>query len=151
MQTTAYIDNKNTVKRKMSRNLVRYTQETVPAAVPAFDREQLLRTFLKQQDIKNSSRKTYKDSIHQFFAWLDQSGRSLQGLTREDIITFKNDLLHDGHSVLTVRSYLVAIRQFYKWAEGLRLYEDIAASVKNPRLHKQGSSGRFMKMHLTSD
>lgn len=106
----------------------------------------LLNTFLSSQDIRDSSKVTYKWALEQYFRWLKKTRRSLKGLTAADIMSFKNDLLKTDHSALTVGAYLTAVRQFYRWAEENYLYPNIADGVHPPR-NKKG----FKKMHLTDE
>ena len=116
---------------------------------PSGAREAVIAAFLARQDVMPSSLRTYRQSITRYLDWVESTGRELRSLTSADIIESKRHLIGTGLSTLTVRSYMVAVRRFYKWAEGMRLYEDIAAGVKSPRPRGGGPDGRFMKMHLT--
>ena len=109
------------------------------------DYDTLLKRFLSSQDIKPKSRETYSWAMTQYFRWLAETGRGLQGLTPADIVSFKSHLLEKGLSQLTVSAYLTAVRQFYHWTEICLLYPNIARSVRAPR----GKKG-FKKMHLTA-
>lgn len=104
----------------------------------------LMDAFLSSLDVKEKTRQTYYWAMVQYFDWLRKTGRSLHTLTNADILSFKTDLLRRRLTPLTVRAYLCAVRQFYCWAENVRLYPNIARSVKAPR-SKKG----FTKMHLT--
>ena len=106
--------------------------------------EILMDAFLTSLDVKEKTRQTYYWAMVQFFDWLRRTGRSLHTLTNADILSFKTDLLRRKLTPLTVRAYLCAVRQFYCWAENVRLYPNIARSVKAPR-SKKG----FKKQHLT--
>lgn len=125
---------------------------SVPATAPGLsftDTERVISAFLSEQDVKPSSLKTYRESLGQFFRWVGNSGRQLQSLTSADIVEYKQYLLFTGHQNLTVRAYIVAVRKFYQWAEGKRLYADIARPVKVPKANQGGSGRHFIKMHLT--
>lgn len=115
------------------------------------ERNVVIKAFLESQDVKKSSLKTYKESITQYFNWLDATKRSLQSLTTADIIEYKQFLLRSGHQTLTVRSYMIAVRKFYKWAEGMKFYANIAGEVKAPSNNKGGAGEHFTKMHLTEE
>ena len=55
--------------------------------------EDLIETFLADQDISESSRETYSRSLKQFTSWIYQSGRDRRpNLQREDILAFKDFL-----------------------------------------------------------
>lgn len=131
---------------------VRTVADTQPSTLlPSSEagRETVIEDFLAAQDVKDSSLKTYRESIGQYFNWLDRTGRTLDNLSSADVVEYKKRLLATGHKTLTVRSYLVAVKKFYKWAEGMRFYANIADDVKAPRPNQGGSKDHFIKMHLT--
>jgi len=101
-------------------------------------------TFVAAQDVKESSRTLYTRTLSQFFLWVEQERKSLQLLTRTDILEYKDSLLGSGRSNLTVGSYLVVVRKFFQWAESEKLYPNIAKDIKTPK-RKQA----FKKQHLT--
>lgn len=104
----------------------------------------LIAFFVSNQDVAESSRKLYSRVTSLFFEWVENTGRSISVLTRLDIIAYKEELLRQGLSALTVGSYLMAVRRFYEWTETLKLYPNIAKGVKSPR-KKQA----FKKQHLS--
>ncbi|MBP3497115.1 MAG: tyrosine-type recombinase/integrase, partial [Alistipes sp.] len=63
-------------------------------------------------------------------------------LTRADILAFKETLLHT-HSNLTIAGYMVALRRFYEWTEGCKLYPNIARGNKSPK-----RKNAYIKEHL---
>lgn len=77
-----------------------------------------------------------------FFRWVENSGRTISELTRADIIVFKESLLAK-QSNLSVANYLVAIRRFYEWTEGCKLYPNIARGIKSPK-----RKNAYLKEHL---
>ena len=99
--------------------------------------------FIAGQDVKESSRSLYTRTISQYFLWIEKTGRRLNSLTREDILEYKDYLLSDGLSALTISSYLVVVRKFYEWTESIKIYPNIARGIKTPR-RKQA----FKKQHL---
>lgn len=106
----------------------------------------LVATFISTQDVKESSRKLYTRTLSQYFLWIEKTGRSIDKLTRQDILEYKDYLLSSSLSNLTVSSYLSVVRKFYEWAEAERLYPNIGKSVKTPRRVQA-----FKKQHLTDD
>ena len=104
----------------------------------------LTATFVAAQDVKESSRTLYTRTLTQFFKWIGRTKRNLQTLTRTDILEYKDYLQSEGLSNLTVGSYIVAVRKFYEWAEGMKLYPNIAKGVKTPKRVQA-----FKKQHLT--
>lgn len=99
--------------------------------------------FIAGQDVKESSRSLYTRTLSQYFLWVERTSRRLNDLTREDILEYKDYLLSDGLSALTISSYLVVVRKFYEWTESIKIYPNIAKGIKTPR-RKQA----FKKQHL---
>lgn len=97
------------------------------------DINEAVQVFAAAQDVARSSRELYRRSVTLFFAWVGNTGRSVQALTAADIIQYKEELLAGGLSALTVAGYINALRRFYAWAEANKLYPNIAASVHAPR------------------
>ena len=75
---------------------------------------------------------------------MEQEGKSLNTLTRQDVLEYKDYLQEQSLSSLTISSYITAVRKFYEWAEGEKLYPNIAKGVKTPRRQQA-----FKKQHLT--
>lgn len=98
--------------------------------------------FLSECDIRENSRNVYRRGLQYFFKWVGNSGRTISELTRADVIAFKDTLL-STHSNLSVASYLVAVRRFYEWAEGNKLYPNIAKCIKSPK-----RKNAYLKEHL---
>lgn len=114
------------------------------------NRKLIIDSFIASIDTKNSTAKTYRESISKFFDWLENTERDINCLGTADIVSYKKALLDSELSVLTVRSYIVAVHKFYQWAEGEGLYRDIARSVKAPRV-SGGEDQEFLKMDLSEE
>ena len=98
--------------------------------------------FLSECDIRANSKNVYRRGLLYFFRWVESTGRTISDLTRADIITFKDSLLAT-HSNLSVAGYLVALRRFYEWCEGNKLYPNIAKGIKSPK-----RKNAYLKEHL---
>ena len=98
--------------------------------------------FLSECDIRANSKNVYRRGLLYFFRWVESTGRVISELTRADIIIFKDSLLAT-HSNLSVAGYLVALRRFYEWCEGNKLYPNIAKGIKSPR-----RKNAYLKEHL---
>ena len=98
--------------------------------------------FLSECDIRANSKNVYRRGLLNFFRWVEQTGRVISELTRADILAFKETLLQT-HSNLTIAGYMVALRRFYEWAEGNKLYPNIARGVKSPK-----RKNAYLKEHL---
>lgn len=106
----------------------------------------LLSYFVSTQDVKESSRRLYSRTLKLFFEWVEEKGKVIAGLTRTDILEYKEDLFGKGLSSLSVASYLTSLRKFYEWAEAEKLYPNIVKGVKTPRRVQT-----FKKQHLTEE
>lgn len=98
--------------------------------------------FLSECDIRANSKNVYRRGLQYFFKWVESTGRVISELTRADILAFKETLLQT-HSNLTIAGYMVALRRFYEWCEGNKLYPNIARGVKSPK-----RKNAYLKEHL---
>jgi len=108
--------------------------------------EDILESFINAQDVKNTSKNLYRRTLRQFFSWVNEKGLKFSELARPQILEYKEDLLSQGKSSLTVGSYITAVRKFYEWAEANKYYPNIAKGIKTP-LRKQ----QFRKQPLRPD
>jgi len=124
---------------------------TTAAAQPAnlaSDWRAVVARFLAAEDIKQSSRGLYGRTLSRFFSWLEQSGRLALlysgQLSRADIVAYKDGLIAEGLSPLTIGSYIVIVRKFFAAMEAEKLYPNITKGIKAPRKEKG-----FRKAHLS--
>lgn len=80
---------------------------------------------------------TYAKALKNFFAFLDAN--KIVNPTRQDIINYREQLCATK-SVSTARLYVVAVKNFFKWAASCGLYLDVAAGVKSPSLAEEGET-----------
>ena len=106
--------------------------------------EQDLLRFVASQDVTPSSRRTYLRSVRQYFRWVESKGYPLASLTRAEVLQYREELLAKGMSSLSVGGYLTSVRRFYAWAEGEKIYPNIARDIKGPKRKQQ-----FRKQALT--
>ena len=121
------------------------TYNTTEIATKGSDFTALIEQFVMAQDVRNSSRDTYRRTLRHFLQWVAGTGRQLNALTRVDVIAYKDSLTAAGMSNLTIGSYLVSVRRFYEWAEAEGLYPNIARAIKTPRKVQA-----YKKQHLTN-
>jgi len=76
--------------------------------------------------------------------WVE--GTNTVSPTRQDILTYKWHLKSQKLSSATISNYLVAVRLFFEWAEGMKLYPNIAKGVKGGKRQRG-----FRKDPLTVD
>ncbi len=126
-------------------NVVPYATANLPVSVDNTI-ETLIERFARDQDVVESSRELYVRTLRLFLNWLAEKGYELSQVDRSTIIDYKEQLLANGLSSLTVGSYLTTVRKFYEWAEANKLYPNVARGVKSPRRKQQ-----FRRQPLTSD
>ena len=105
---------------------------------------ELTDTFITAQDVKPSSRASYRRSLRQYFTWVDKKGYQLSEIARPQLLEYKEDLLASGLTSLTVASYITSLRKFYEWTEAEKYYPNVAKGIKLPRRKQQ-----FKKQPLT--
>lgn len=107
----------------------------------------IFESYLLSVDAKDSTRKTYRKALERFSNWMEDRDTELLDLCREDIVAYKDCLLSENKSSLTINLYLSALRGFFKWAEGESVCKNIANGVGSVRTKKD----TFRKMHLEND
>lgn len=106
--------------------------------------EELIDNFLASQDIRESSKGLYKRTLRQYFNWVSRSGYDLSKMARPQILEYKEYLLREGLSSLTVGSYITSVRRLYDWLEANKIYPNVAKGIKTPFRRQQ-----FRKQALT--
>lgn len=122
--------------------IIKASRVSTPVVNQELSISSAIKAFVAECDIRENSRNVYRRGLQYFFKWVESTGRTISELTRADIITFKDSLL-STHSNLSVASYLVALRRFYEWAEGNKLYPNIAKGIKSPK-----RKNAYLKEHL---
>lgn len=113
-----------------------------PVANKSISIVKAVEAFLSECDIRANSKNVYRRGLLNFYKWVEQTGRVISELTRADILAFKETLLQT-HSNLTIAGYMVALRRFYEWCEGNKLYPNIAKGIKSPK-----RKNAYLKEHL---
>ncbi|MBN1274259.1 MAG: tyrosine-type recombinase/integrase [Candidatus Aminicenantes bacterium] len=93
-----------------------------------------IQPFLDSQDVKDISKKAYRNGLEKFFSWL--SLNKVNQPDRETIIKFKKIMIDQGLSANSVNSYLVAVKRFFAYLEGKKIYPNIAKDIKGQRQPK---------------
>lgn len=106
--------------------------------------DEVLSLFIASQDVKESSKKLYRRTLNLFFEWVNRNAYDLSQLNRIHILSYKDSLLSEGLSSLTVGAYITSVRRFYEWAESVKLYPNIAKGIRSPKRKQQ-----FRKQALT--
>jgi integrase/recombinase XerD len=108
--------------------------------------KEIVDRFIAAQDVKSSSRALYRRTLSQYLKWIVAQSLDLKDITRSEIIEYKDALLNQGMSSLSVGSYLTVVRKFYEWTESVKLYPNVAKGIKTPK-RKQA----FRKIPLTTE
>lgn len=91
--------------------------------------------FLLSQDVKDSSRYSYRRSLKQFIIWVHEN--HINQPTRIDIITYKKYLKDKGLGAYTISNYLVVVRKFFQWLESEKIYPNVAKGIKGANYKKK--------------
>lgn len=90
--------------------------------------QNLIEQFINGQDVKDSSKITYRRNIRLFLLHLKR--HNITQPTEEDILRYKNHLIDRELSVLTINNHLTTIKLFFRYLKYKKLYEDIAQRIK---------------------
>lgn len=103
--------------------------------------EGLFSRWIKYIDASKKTVETYTRAVRQFMYFLQANG--ITQPQREDIIAFR-DSIAQTHKPTTTQSYLMAVKQFFKWTASEGLYPNVAEHIKGERLDRG-----FKKDYLT--
>ena len=87
----------------------------------------LLVKFLNELDVSTLTKTCYEKGLKRFLSYLEQKDISYP--SREYVLAYKNDL-KENLKPSTINLYLSAVRRFFSWLEGNKIYPDIAKGVK---------------------
>jgi site-specific recombinase XerD len=104
----------------------------------------LMDEFLANQDIRETARKRYRENLHVFIGWLTRNCKDIQNPMRYEVITYKEHLIQSGKAVTTIDAYMVPVRQFFKWLEEEKIYDNVAAGIRSPRRY-QGNRKDYLQ------
>ena len=95
-------------------NLIKINKSKVARSL---DVPELAASFLAAQDVKEISKRAYQKGLEKFLSWL--AAEEIAQPDREAILKFKAFLLESGLEANTVNSYLVAVKRFFAYLEGV--------------------------------
>lgn len=106
-------------------------------------KEKLINSFLEYVDVSEKSQKTYQNGLNAFFEYIYLN--NIKNPTRIDILGFREHI--KGYlSVSTVNTYMIGVRNFFKWLEYSGIYKNITENVKGMKI-----SNSHRKEPLTQD
>ena len=101
--------------------------------------DNLVSQFLKNQDVKETTKHGYTTALKVFRNWLVNNSMEFhENLQASDILKFKNDLLaSETVTSGTINLYLVGLRQFYRHLELHEGYKDIARPIRSLKVSRK--------------
>lgn len=106
-------------------------------------REQLRKGFLNYIDVSKKTQETYQNGLNAFYEYIYIN--NIKNPSREDILGFRG-YIKEHLSVSTVNTYMIGLRNFFKWLEYKGIYKNITENVKGLKI---GNSHR--KESLTQE
>lgn len=98
-----------------------------------FQLQEYKEKFLDYIDVSDKTVDTYKIAIEQFYIYLKDN--NITRPERNDIINYR-EYLKEEHKPTTVNSYLIAVRNFFKFLSYEGIYKDITENVKGVKLEQ---------------
>lgn len=106
-------------------------------------KEKLIKDFITYVDVCEKSRKTYQNGLNAFYEYIRTN--NIKKPEREDILGFR-EYIKEHLSISTVNTYMIGLRNFFKWLEYKGIYKNITENVKSVKI---GNSHR--KESLTEE
>ncbi len=104
---------------------------------------ELFTRFIAYLDSSPKTIETYTRALRQFLKYLSFNG--ITQPSREDVISFREDLKASGHKPTTVQNYITATKLFFKWTAQENIYPNVAEHLKGAKLNRE-----HKKDYLTS-
>jgi integrase/recombinase XerC/integrase/recombinase XerD len=93
--------------------------------------EELIDSFIQAQDVRESSRESYRKGLKKFLEWL--RARGITSPDRQTILDYKDALRESGLSSFSISAYIVVVRKFFDWLESTRGLPNIAKGIKGAK------------------
>lgn len=106
----------------------------------------VINSFIAFLDVSPLTIKAYRAGISKLLEYLRKEG--IRQPKRENIIDFKNYLIHCGKKPSTVALYVSAVRRFFSWCEAEGLYPNITNGIKSPRQERSHKRDAFSAEEL---
>ena len=84
--------------------------------------------FIRTLDAREVTKEVYRQGLQRFENWIIEN--KIVSPEREDILRYKDFLQADGLAPLSISAYLVALRRFFAYLEGIKAYPNIARDIK---------------------
>ena len=103
----------------------------------------LMDEFLANQDIRENSRKKYRDNLHVFIGWMTRNA-DVRNVQKSNIIDYKTWLINSKKAPSTVDNYLAPVRQFFAYLAENDICKNVTIGVKSPKRF-QGYSKEYLR------
>lgn len=87
--------------------------------------------FINYIDVSDKTIETYSRAIKQFIIYMHEN--NINNPIRQDIINFR-EYVRSKNELNTVNSYMIALRQFFKFLEYCGIYKNITENVKGIKI-----------------
>lgn len=94
----------------------------------------LMSEYTEYIDATPRTIETYCKALKQFSNYI--SINEIKQPTRQDVLNFRK-ALEQTHKATTVQTYIIAVRQFFKWTEQTGLYPNIADNIKGKKISRE--------------
>lgn len=101
-----------------------------------FEPHQLIEMFLAERDVFETSKRQYHFNLRRFFRWLKENTIDHYQVSRAHILQYKQSLIDENKTSLTIASYLGTLRMFYRWMNENKYYSDITTSLRITKEYK---------------
>ena len=97
----------------------------------------IINSFIADRNVNKNSKKLYRRTLRQFFAWIKENNYQLNDIARSHILEYQNSLLDRKLTALTVGSYLTVVKLFFEWTNDNLIYKNVAKNIKAPTRKKR--------------
>lgn len=117
--------------------------ETTALPVKTTDYKPFIEQFIKDQDVTEGSKETYRKVIKQFFTWCNET--AVQDITPRTVLDYKQKMQMENKSPYTCNLYLQVVKKFFSWAESNKIHENVAKNIKRVKIPKGFSKEALTK------
>ena len=98
--------------------------------------QQIITEWLDNSDVLPITKQSYRNKTGLWLRWLLGRNVPPQDARRVHVLEYKHHLENNGHTQLTVDSYITAVKLFYRYCESARYCENIAAGIRSTAHYK---------------
>lgn len=91
---------------------------------------EIIDEWIIESDVQPISKSSYRTKILLWFRWLSANKHNVNAPTRHNVMDYRNHLIAQKKSELTVLGYIAIVKLFYRYTESANYYSNIAAGVR---------------------